>query len=167
MLRLLNNPDSWWIQGAGGKDRLFEKSTKETVDWLVAELGPDPKHWKWGKLHRVVLGHTLGLQKPLDQVFNRGPVPIGGDTDTACQTAFLPSEPYNNNGWAPSFRQIVDMGDLSRSVIIIPPGQSGHLASPHYDDLLEPWVKGEYLPMLWTREQIEREAEGTLILKRS
>jgi penicillin amidase len=167
MLRLLNNPDSWWIKTAGGKESLLDKSIKESVDWLATELGPDPARWRWGNLHRVILGHTLGLQKPLDQVFNRGPAPIGGDTDTVCQTAFLPNDPYNNNGWAPSFRQIVDMGDLSKSVTIIPPGQSGHLASPHYDDLLEPWVKGEYQPMLWTREQIEREAEGTLILKRS
>jgi len=165
LLRLLKNPDSWWIEQAGGKEALIDKSLNEAVEWLKSELGPDPANWQWGKLHQVVLSHTLGLQKPLDQVFNRGPVPIGGDTDTPCQTAFLPNEPYDNKAWAPSFRQIVDLGDLSRSVIIIPPGQSGHLASPHYDDLLEPWVKGEYHPMLWTREEIEREAEGTLILK--
>jgi len=67
--------------------------------------------------------------------------------------------------WAPSYRQIVDMGDLSRSVIGVPPGQSGQLGSPHYDDLIEPWLKGEYHPMLWTREQVEREAEGRLRLK--
>jgi penicillin amidase len=48
---------------------------------------------------------------------------------------------------------------------MVPPGQSGHLASPHYDDLAELWVRGEYVPMLWTREQVEREAEGTLDLE--
>jgi penicillin amidase len=166
LLRLLKNPDSWWIEQAGGKESLIDESLKEAVAWLKTELGSNPAGWQWGKLHRVILPHTLGLQKPLDQVFNRGPVPIGGDTDTVCQTAFLPNEPYDNNGWAPSFRQIVDLGDLSRSVTIIPPGQSGHLASPHYDDLLEPWVNGEYHPMLWTREQVEAETEGTLLLRR-
>jgi penicillin amidase len=165
LLRLLKDPDSWWIKGAGGRETLIHKSLKEAVEWLKSELGPDPDGWRWGKIHRVFLAHTLGLQKPLDEVFNRGPVAIGGDTDTPCQTAFHANDPFDNKAWSPSFRQIVDLGDLSRSVTIIPPGQSGHLASPHYDDLLEPWVKGEYHPMLWTREQVEREAEGMLILK--
>jgi penicillin amidase len=164
LLRLLRKPDSWWVEQAGGRESLIQKSLKEAVEWLRTELGSEPEGWQWGKLHRVILPHTLGLQKPLDQVFNRGPVPIGGDTDTPCQTAFHANDPYDNKAWAPSFRQIVDLGDLSRSVVIIPPGQSGHLGSIHYDDLLEAWVNGQYHPMLWTREQIEREAEGTLIL---
>jgi penicillin amidase len=104
------------------------------------------------------------LQKPLDRVFNRGPFPIGGDTDTVCQTAIGPDDPYDNKLSAPSFRQIVDLGDLSRSVAMHPPGQSGHLASPHYDDLIEPWLKGEYYPMLWTREQVEDGAVARLRL---
>jgi penicillin amidase len=164
LLRLLKDPDSWWVKQAGGRETLIQKSLKESAEWLKAEFGPNPERWQWGKIHRVILPHTLGLQKPLDQVFNRGPVPIGGDTDTPCQTAFHANDPYDNKAWAPSFRQIVDLGDLSRSVVIIPPGQSGHLGSNHYDDLLELWVKGEYHPMLWRRQEIEREAEGKLIL---
>ncbi|HBY06556.1 MAG TPA: hypothetical protein DEH22_01710, partial [Chloroflexi bacterium] len=105
------------------------------------------------------------LQKPFDQVFDRGPFAMGGDTDTPLQTAMLPNAPYNIKAWAPSFRQIIDLGDLSQSLAIFPPGQSGHLASPHYADLAEPWLKGEYHPMLWTREQVEAEAEGRLLLK--
>jgi len=69
------------------------------------------------------------------------------------------------NAWAPSYRQIVDMGNLSRSVMACPPGQSGQLGSPHCDDLIELWLKGEYQPMLWTREQVEWEAEGKLRLE--
>ena len=56
------------------------------------------------------------------------------------------------------------MGDLSRSLVIVPPGQSGHLGSPHYDDLVDLWLEGGYQPMLWTREQVEGEAEGKLTL---
>jgi penicillin amidase len=87
-----------------------------------------------------------------------------GDTDAPCQTAYLPHEPYDNNAWAPSLRQIVDMGDLSRSAFIVPPGQSGHLGSAHYGGLAAVWLEGKYMPMLWTREQVEREGQGRLIL---
>jgi len=137
---------------------------KQAVSWLRARLGDDPNAWQWGKIHGAVFPHPLGLQKPLDQVFNCGPYPIGGDTDTPCQTAIQANAPYNNSAWAPSFRQIVDMGDLSNSLTIFPPGESGQLGSPHYADLIEPWLKGEYLPMLWTRQQIESNAEGRLML---
>jgi penicillin amidase len=105
------------------------------------------------------------MQKPLDRVFNRGPIPIGGGTDTPLLSAILPGKPYDNLGAAPSFRQIVDLSDLSNSVSIVPPGQSGQLGSPHYDDLIQPWLAGEYHPQVWTREQVEREAEGKLLLR--
>lgn len=164
LLRMLDNPESWWMSQAGGPEAILKSSLKKAVQWLRTNLGDQSSEWQWGKIHGAVFPHPLGLQKPLDQVFNRGPYPIGGDTDTPCQTAFHASDPYNNNAWAPSFRQIVNMDDLSLSLTIIPPGQSGQLGNKHYDDLIEPWVAGEYHPMLWTREQIESNSEGKLVL---
>jgi penicillin amidase len=164
LLRLLATPGSWWLEQAGGREAALEGSLREAVGWLRQEIGPDPAGWQWGKLHRITFTHAMAAQKPLDQVFNRGPFPIGGDTDTVCQTATLPSAPYANNAWSPSVRFIFDLGDLSRSLAIYPPGQSGQLGSPHYDDLIDPWLKGEYHPMLWTREQVEEEAKHRLLL---
>jgi penicillin amidase len=165
LLRLLKDPDSWWVQQAGGRDALIAKSLKEAVAWLRNELGSDTNKWRWGVLHQVNFLHPMSLQKPFDQVFDRGPFPIGGDTDTPLQTAMHAHDPYDNKAWSPSFRQIVDMGDLARSVAIHPPGQSGQLASQNYDDLVQPWLDGEYHPMLWTRDQVEAEAKGRLLLK--
>lgn len=167
MLRLLDTPDSWWIKQAGGRTALLEKSLKQAVAWLRENLGPDVANWQWGKIHQIPFSHALSLQKPLDKVFNRGPFPIGGDTDTICQTGMNPNDPYENKAWSPTFRQIVDLGDLSRSRSIIPPGQSGQLGSPHYADLVDPWLHGECLPMLWTREQVEQEAATKLVLTNS
>jgi penicillin amidase len=165
ILRLLQDPNSWWIGKAGGREALITRSLREAVSWLRTELGDDPAGWRWGRIHRVTFDHALALQKPLDQVFNLGPFPIGGDTDTVCQTAMAPADPYDNTEWAPSFRQIVDMGDLSRSLVMVPPGQSGQLGSPHYGDLAPLWLRGEYQTMLWTREQVEQEGKGKLTLK--
>jgi penicillin amidase len=165
MLRMLDNPDSWWIRRAGGREALITQSLKQTIQWLRAELGPQLSDWRWGKIHKISFDHPLGLQKPLDQVFNRGPYPIGGDTDTPCQTAMQPGDPYDNTAWSPSFRQVIDMRDFSNSVAIHPPGQSGQLASPHYDDLAQLWLDGEYHPMLWKRDEVERSASSKLILR--
>ena len=165
MLRHLDNQNSWWVQNAGGKSELLTKSIKQSVDWIKDELGSDMSTWHWGKIHRVNFQHALSLQKPLDSVFNRGPYPIGGDTDTPCQIAMLPNDPYGNQAWAPSFRQIVDLSDLSQSVAVFPPGQSGQLGSPHYSDLIDPWIAGEYFPVLWTKDQIENASKDRLILE--
>lgn len=165
LLRLLDHPDSWWVLQAGGRQAVIERGLEQAIEWLRNTLGSDETQWQWGRLHQVRFAHSLSLQKPFDQVFDRGPFPIGGDTDTPLQTAMMPDDPYENKAWAPSFRQIIDLGDLSKSLSIHPPGQSGHLASSHYADFVPLWLKGEYHPMLWTREQVEAEAENRLILK--
>jgi len=164
-LRHLNQPDSWWVMKAGGREALLTRSLKQATTWLRQNLGDNADGWQWGKIHHAVFPHPLGLKKPLDLVFNRGPVPIGGDTDTPCQTAYKPDLPFDNNAWGPSFRQIVDLNDLSKSLISTVPGQSGHIGSQHYDDFVQPWLEGKYHPMLWDREAVEKECEGRLLLE--
>ena len=88
LLRMLADPASWWMNQAGGREALLRRCLAEAVAWLRSEMGPDPAGWQWGRLHRITFPHALGVQKPLDRVFNRGPVAIGGDTDTPLQTAY-------------------------------------------------------------------------------
>ncbi|HHW96222.1 MAG TPA: penicillin acylase family protein, partial [Oligoflexales bacterium] len=100
-----------------------------------------------------------------DAIFNIGPLPVGGNSDTPNQTAMMPKTAYQTTAWAATFRQIIDTGDWSKCMIIHAPGQSGQPASPHYDDYLQMWLKGELNPMLWTREQVENHAAHRLHLK--
>ncbi|MFX0090295.1 MAG: penicillin acylase family protein [Candidatus Hodarchaeota archaeon] len=165
LLRLLDNPDSWWLKRAGGKEKLLNQSLKDAINWLKQNLGKNPDKWQWGRIHRITFAHAMSQRKPLDKVFNRGPLPIGGDKNTLCQTALVASDPFDLKGSGPSHRQIINMGNLGKSLMVYPPGQSGHLASSHYDDLINLWYKGEYHPMLWTRDQVEAETEGSLILE--
>ncbi|MDH5644502.1 MAG: penicillin acylase family protein, partial [Candidatus Heimdallarchaeota archaeon] len=104
------------------------------------------------------------IQPPMDKVFNNGPYPIGGDTDTPLQTAMLPNDPFYSNAWSAAWREIIDFSDLSNSKGIHAPGQSGQLASKHYNDLTENWLKGKINDLLWTRGQIEGNAEAKLLL---
>jgi penicillin amidase len=59
---------------------------------------------------------------------------------------------------------IVDLGDVRNSVSLLTPGQSGQPGSPHYDDQIAAWSTGEYHPMLFTREDVEREFQHRLRL---
>ena len=163
-LRLLDDPAAAWLMPAGGREAVLTRSLKQAVGWLRQELGPNASAWRWGRLHPLTFAHVMGQHPPLDRVFNLGPYPVGGDADTLCQTAITPADPFEPKEEAPTYRQIVDLGDLTRSLSIHTPGQSGQLGSPHYGDLAVMWLKGEYHPMLWERADIEREAEGTLRL---
>lgn len=165
LIRMLDNEKSWWIEKAGGKEALLTKSLVETIDYLNNRLGLDMDQWKWGSLHQITFGHAIGSQKPLDKVFNRGPYPIGGDTDTPLQSAISPDNPYDNKLWSPSVRFIMDMNDLSKSVCVTPVGQSGQVGSKHYDDFIPDYLNGRYHPMLFTRKQVEDNQSAKLVLE--
>lgn len=153
ILRLLETKDPDWIKE--DVDTILVKAMTKAVQYLEKKLGTTQSKWEWGKLHKIAFNHALGAQKPLDLIFNIGEFPIGGDTDTLCQTSFLPSQQYGGTLVAASYRQIIDMGNLGNSICMAPVGQSGNHLSEHYKDQVQPWLKGEYKPMIWTKEQIQ------------
>jgi penicillin amidase len=155
----------WFDIGHGeSRDDVARLALRETVNFLKTKLGPKPEDWSWGKLHMLTYAHTLGAVKPLDRFFNRGPFPMGGDQTTIWATG----SSYHDLGCAnvvgPPFRFIIDLSNLSNSVSLLAPGQSGQPGSKHYDDHTKSWFTGEYHTMLFRRGDIEREAEGTLHL---
>ena len=151
---------------ASEKDFLeyLEKGLEETINYLFKKLGKNESQWTWGRLHQLVIPHAFGLKKPLNKVFNRGPFPIGGDADTLCQIPVNLIEFSNPVSFGAAFRQVIDFSDLNNSRAMLVPGQSGHLASPHYDDFIKPWLKGEFHPMLWHKEEILKNQEGKITL---
>ncbi len=164
LLRLLDEPDSWWF--AGGRDAMLEQSICKAVEWLRNRLGPDAQDWEWGKIHQLHYKHSLSEVEILAPVFNRGPYPVGGDSDTPLQMAFSPARPYDSEISAPSMRLIMDVGDWSKSLALTPMGQSGQIGSPHYDDQIQMYLEGKCHPMLWTRQQVEEELEAKLVLEK-
>lgn len=159
LLDLLSNPASKMIQKAGGKQILLTNAMKMGLAWLREHHGADPAKWQWGRLHMVRFQHAMAVKPPMDKVFNGGPVPTHGDTDTVCQTAVLPNQPFEAGLSCPSYRQIVDMADFNRSLWVKPPGQSGQLGSKNYTDQIDAWLNGRYFPMYWDREKVETVVE--------
>ena len=166
LLRILDNEDSFWIKQVGGKEKLLKAGFKDAIDWLKLNYGTKYQKWKWGKLHAIVFPHALSAQPPLDKVFNIGPFPIGGDTDTPFQTFIIASEGYGGELSAPSYRQIVDFSDFDKSTVVMPLGNSANLASPYYKNQLRDWFEGNSYPMCWTREKVDQHKRNSLILNR-
>ena len=63
-----------------------------------------------------------------------------------------------------SQRYITDLNDFDNSRIIHTTGQSGHLFHPHREDFISLWQNVEYHPMLFSRAQVEANADTTLTL---
>jgi penicillin amidase len=138
----------------------FEKAVGD----LTQSLGGPPASWTWGRVHTLELAHPLGkASRLLGFYFNRGPFPLAGHTSTVNKGEFAEEDFRVVHG--PSMRQITDLADLGRALAVIPSGQSGIPASRHYDDLLKLWLTGEYHPFLMDRPEIEKVAEGRLVLE--
>jgi penicillin amidase len=169
LIRLLNERDDGWFatsvmpNGPRTWTAALLSALEAALDELRAKLGNNPLLWQYGKLHRLTFAHALGILKPLDRMFNRGPYPAGGDIDTVNMGAVLPSRP-ETVVTAPSFRQIVNLADLAASLSVHAPGQSGHPGSKHYDDFIRLWRNVEYHPMLFDHEMIDEQAAGKLLL---
>ena len=63
-----------------------------------------------------------------------------------------------------SYRQLIDVADWNRSLMIHTTGQSGLPFHRHYRDFVPLWATGQYHPMLFSRARIQQEAAGTLAL---
>jgi len=163
LLGLMREAPADWFAGRSWPE-VIEQSLVEAVAGLRRQLGEDMSRWTWGRVHYAPFEHVLGRVRALQLLFNRGPVPVGGDMNTVAQASYVGSRPFVVHSYTVSYRQIIDLSDLNRSVAILPGGQSGHPASRHYSDMIDAWRRVEYHPMLFDRGEIERQAEGRLTL---
>jgi penicillin amidase len=62
---------------------------------------------------------------------------------------------------------VVDVGNWEENRFVLAGGQSGNPLSPHYDDQLALWKRGEGLTIAWSREAAGRVAQSTLRLSPS
>ncbi len=155
VVRWLATPETQWLPTGNERMKLIDEALAQTTAVLQQKLGTDTDQWQWGKLHQVSFPHALGVQRPFDKLFNQGPVPIAGDADTVLQSGIRADAPYDNNAISVSTRMIIDMGDIANAIGMHTPGQSGHLVSPHYGDLIQPWLNGQFFSMGWQRDSFK------------
>jgi penicillin amidase len=166
---LARKHDDAWFERMGSTgitwDNVLRTALSNSVVFLNDRLGTNVSGWQWGRLNGLGFNHVLGMRKPLDRLFNRGPVPMGGDDNTIAAAILPLHSPHDKNGWASSYRQIVDLGSLENSLSMHTTGQSGHVASEHYDDMIAAWRDGRYHPMSLKIGDVRRELGGHLVLE--
>jgi penicillin amidase len=116
--------------------------------------------WRWDRVNAARFPHMpLDGAPLLGRIFSRT-VPRGGDAFTV-----TPVMPIDNDILVSSYRQIIDLAAADSSHFVIPMGQSGHIWSDRYANLLDTWNRVEYIPMRFTRLSVDEATSAKLVLE--
>ena len=128
--------------------QMAEISLDEALLGLEKKYGNTITRWRWGTAHQALHSAPLFGRIPVVSWFAniRQETPGGDNTLLRGATRGTGSTPFTNVHGS-GFRAVYDFSDLDSSVMIASTGQSGHLLSPHYDDLATLWRRSEYIPM--------------------
>jgi penicillin amidase len=166
--QLLPNTGSTWFTELGdasvtGRDAISGAALDAAGKDLQRRMGSDASKWRWGDLHTIAFEHPLSAAKPLDLFLTIGPLRRAGDGYSPNNGAYVLTKPFAIRSHA-SERQIVDLGDLDRSVSIIPVGQSGQPFGRHWGDQTALWANGQTKPMPLSRDALGQ-LEGRLVFR--
>jgi penicillin amidase len=163
---ILDEPASQWFDDIATLDR---RETREDIFVLAAADAAEGLRGvrssaPWAEAHRALFSHPLGAAAaPFRWLFNRGPVPLVGDSYTVNRTSFNRLKPFDV--WEiPSWRQLFDVGQWDDARVVLPAGQSGHPLSPYYFDQNELWRQGQYRQQPFSRAAIDAARAHRLVL---
>ena len=144
------------------RDIMMAESLHRATEILEEKLGPDMADWVYGATHMARIIHPFSdlVDDEMRAKINIAPLPRGGAGNTLNANH---SDLYQRSG--ASFRLVVDTSDWDLARGTNAPGQSGDPASPFYGDLFKGWNRGDYFPVLYSRDKIEEAASQTLRLE--
>ena len=165
MLQTLERPETRF--GAGGsarRDELLLATLKSAWQEMVRLQGPDSKAWQWGRSHVNLAEHPFAATLDVERRarVNVGPIPKDGSEYTLNQSVASAADLRQVQG--PSVRIVIDVGNWDESRAINHPGQSGDPQDPHYRDLAPMWRNGDYFPLLYSRQAVEKATERVIKL---
>ncbi|HTP75618.1 MAG TPA: penicillin acylase family protein [Rhizomicrobium sp.] len=165
VITYLEHPDAAiGADPAAARDALLLASLAEALAELRASLGPDMAAWSWGRLHHATFEPAIAARAdPTTRAqMSMGPLQVPGSASSPRAATYRMSDFAVTAG--ASVRMVLDVGNWDNSVAINSPGQSGDPYSAHYRDLFPLWAAGDYVPLLYSRSAVEREAETVLTL---
>lgn len=168
---IANDQSPWW-DDIGTKDKKETRSeiilaaAARTVEILKTTSGPNPSDWTWGKIHTLTHKHPLGTVKPLDKLFDVGPLVVPGGSEVINNLHFtLDTTGYFPVNGGPALRKITDFADVENGETVSPTGQSGNVMSPFYDDEASMFATGKFRKMLMKADDIKAVSKNKLVLK--
>jgi penicillin amidase len=130
---------------------------------LVADLGNDEAAWPWGRKHGLRLTSLLASLSSFFNVFNNPP---GNEDFFANDGGMMTVDVANPNSQGiissgPSTRFQCEGLQPAQCTIQLPGGQSAHVASENYDDLLSLWLDNEPIDLVFDIDEAAEQAVET------
>lgn len=169
---LLAQPDSlWWdnreTSAIETRDDVLKQALAAATSELTERFGGGTATWRWGAMHTLTVeNQTFGQSgiAPVERLFNRGPVEVGGSSSVVNSANWNADQGYEVTS-LPSMRQVLDPSNWDNSTWVNLTGASGHAYSPHYVNQLDAWVAGEQFGWPFSKRAVEARAKETLILR--
>jgi penicillin amidase len=129
--RLLRDRPQGWFPDY---DELLRTTLAKALEQGITVQGSNVSRWDYGQYVELEIAHpVLGALPFVGKYFNAGPVAMSGASSTVKQFA---------GKLGPSYRMVVDFGDLDASLANITLGQSGQPLSSHYLDQFDAYYNG-------------------------
>lgn len=165
MLSTLEQPANHFATNAEQKrDELLLSTLHDAYEEMERLQGPDPKKWAWGDLHHSLIRHPFSalVDEATRAKLDVGPLQRNGSQFTPNRSGYSAGDFRETVG--ASVRIVIDLGNWDNSRAINHPGQSGDPDSPHYRDLAPLWLRGQYFPLLYSRQAVEGATEQRIAL---
>lgn len=144
----------WWCDDTATADQtetcgaVLAAALDRATTRLRDRFGSDMRGWRWGEAHRgAFVNGIYGRLPVVGELANLRP-PMAGGNHTLLRAGYrngldLEFEAVHGAG----LRMVLDLAEPERSRFVIATGQSENPLSPHYDDQLPLWLKGELLEL--------------------
>ena len=164
---VIDDPSSRWFDDIATlglretRDHIFVLAAHDAATRFESDFGGSTT---WGEAHAARFAHPLSAgAAPIRWLFNRGPVPIVGNTYTVNRSSYARLTPFATYE-IPSWRQLFDVGQWDDARVVLPAGQSGHPLSPHFFDQNEMWRQGQYRRQPFSRSAVDTSRAHRLVL---
>ncbi len=146
------------------RQEIASVTLEQAVSRASALMGSDPSRWAWGKVHTIHFTHPLYhyVGKEQQALLYMPPVSRGGSGDTLNSTRYRNDFTITSGA---SWRMVLDVGNWDNAWMTNTPGQSGVPGTRHYSDLLSVWADDEALPLVFSRERVEKHTEQIIFLE--
>lgn len=106
----------------------------------------------WGDLHRLRLGHPVGLVPVLGASYRFTDEPWPGSTTTVNKSAHPVTPDRHQTLFGANARLLMDMADPDGSRVVLLGGQDGRVGSTAIVDQLALWREGRFVPLPLSRD---------------
>jgi len=141
------------------------RALDEALGLIVKRDGADMSKWTWGSEHVATLTHKVYSHIPLLDYISDLSAPAGGDFYTLDRgVGFDQPEgrPFARTHGA-GYRGLFDLADPEKSRFVITTGESGHIFSPHYGDMVPLWLEGKSITLTGSEADLEKAGAKVLV----